>query len=261
MGPRALLSAAVLALPWPGAAEAGDVFAPRAWPDASEFPGNPLDLREVSFGQRATELWLTVRTYGALSEGLEPDHDVCVKLIGDGAVCLHAGRPGRVVVSAPMVDEVTAALDGLTRRVHFTAAEDLVFPNDVGEHLCGWTLRRRYYAALEAAGLPRLRFHDLRHCFATIAVQRLPLHTVQGYLGHAHISTTMRYVHHTPAARDVALLSEAIRAETVLISGHARDTLAAVCPSQTVADDAVEPIREEAPTGIEPVYTALQAAA
>ncbi len=132
-----------------------------------------------------------------------------------------APRSGRVR-SAPMVDEVTAALDGLTRRAHFTAADDLVFPNEVGEHLCGWTLRRRYYAALDAAGLPRLRFHDLRHCFATIAVQRLPLHTVQGYLGHAHISTTMRYVHHTPAARDVALLSEAIRAETVLISGHAR---------------------------------------
>jgi hypothetical protein len=50
-------------------------------------------------------------------------------------------------------------------------------------------------------------------------------------------------------------------AETVLISGHARDTLAAVGPSQMVADDAVEPIRGEAPTGIEPVYTALQAAA
>ena len=171
-----------------------------------------------------------------------------------------APKSGRVR-SAPMVDEVTAVLDGLTRRVRFTAAEDLVFPNEVGEHLCGWTLRRRYYAALDAAGLPRLRFHDLRHCFATIAVQRLPLHTVQGYLGHAHISTTMRYVHHTPAARDVALLSEAIRAETVLISGHARDTLAAVRPSPTVADGAVEPIQGEAPTGIEPVYTALQAAA
>ena len=171
-----------------------------------------------------------------------------------------APKSGRVR-SAPMADEVTAALDALTRREHFTAPADLVFVNEVGEHLYGWTLRRRYYAALDAAGLPRLRFHDLRHCFATIAVQRLPLHTVQGYLGHAHISTTMRYVHHTPAARDVALLSEAIRTETAPISGHVRDTPATATTLHTAANGAVEPDGGEAPTGIEPVYTALQAAA
>jgi integrase len=171
-----------------------------------------------------------------------------------------APKSGRVR-SAPMVDEVTAALDGLSRREHFTGPNDLVFPNEVGRHLCGWTVRRRYYAALDAAGLPRLRFHDLRHCFATIAVQRLPLHTVQGYLGHAHISTTMRYVHHTPAARDVALLSDAIRAEIVPISGHARDTLPPPMPLHDARNRAVEQNPEEAPTGIEPVYTALQAAA
>src|SRR3954470_2641657 len=97
-------------------------------------------------------------------------------------------------------------------------------------------MRRRYYTALERAGLRRLRFHDLRHCFGTIAAQRLPLPTVQGYMGHAHISTTMRYVHHTPAACDVALLSDAIRAQSAplaqapedppaQISGHAGQTL------------------------------------
>jgi integrase len=169
-----------------------------------------------------------------------------------------APKSGRVR-SAPIVDEVTAALDALTRRAHFTSPDDPVFPNEVGEHLCGWTVRRRFYAALDAAGLPRLRFHDLRHCFATIAVQRLPLHTVQGYLGHAHISTTMRYVHHTPAARDVALLSDASRAETVLISGHARDTPAAINPPHMAARDGAEPNEEEAPTGIEPVTSSSRA--
>src|SRR3954470_3221190 len=109
-------------------------------------------------------------------------------------------------------------------------------------------MRRRYYTALERAGLRRLRFHDLRHCFATIAVQRLPLHTVQGYLGHAHISTTMRYVHHTPAARDVALLSDAIRAETMPISGHAGDTPRGSLRLQIVGNGAAEPDRAEAPT-------------
>ena len=123
-----------------------------------------------------------------------------------------APKSGRVR-SAPMVDEVMVALDGLSRREHFTAPDDLVFCSMIGEHLNSWSMRRRFYAALERAGLPRIFFHDLRHCFASIAVKKLPLSTVQGYLGHAHISTTMRYVHHVPAASDVALLSEALRDE------------------------------------------------
>jgi integrase len=121
-------------------------------------------------------------------------------------------KSGRVR-SAPMVDEVLAALDELSRREHFTRANDLVFCSVTGEHLEAWGMRRRFYDALERAGLPRIVFHDLRHCFASLAVQKLPLSTVQGYLGHAHISTTMRYVHHTPASEDVALLSAAIRGE------------------------------------------------
>lgn len=121
-------------------------------------------------------------------------------------------KSGRVR-SAPMVDEVTVALDALSRREHFTRPDDLVFCSDSGDHLDSWALRRRFYAALERAGLRRVHFHDLRHCFASLAVRKLPLSTVQGYLGHAHISTTMRYVHHAPAAQDVSLLSEALREE------------------------------------------------
>jgi len=76
-----------------------------------------------------------------------------------------------------------------------------VFGNTAGRHLSGWRLHQRFHEALEAAGLPRVRFHDLRHCFATLAVQKLPLPTVQGYLGHAHIATTVRYVHHAGGPR------------------------------------------------------------
>ncbi len=119
-------------------------------------------------------------------------------------------KSGRVR-SAPMVDEVTRVLDGLSRRPTFIAPGDLVFCSDAGAHLDSWALRRRFYRALESAGLRRIVFHDLRHCFASLVVKRLPLSTVQGYLGHAHISTTMRYVHHAPAAEDVRLLSEILR--------------------------------------------------
>jgi integrase len=96
-----------------------------------------------------------------------------------------APKSGRVR-SAPMVDEVVTALDGLSRREHFTKADDLVFCSVTGGHLEAWGMRRRFYAALERAGLPRIVFHDLRHCFASLAVRKLPLATFQGYLGHAH---------------------------------------------------------------------------
>jgi len=126
------------------------------------------------------------------------------------------------VRSVPLVPELIGPLDRLSRREHFTGPDDLVFCNTVGEHLNGWALRRRYDAALEAAGLRRVRFHDLRHCFGSVAVRAFPLSDVQAMLGHAHVTTTMHYVHHRPGADDAARLSSAFRGESVspLVSRH-----------------------------------------
>src|SRR5215216_1759854 len=99
----------------------------------------------------------------------------------------------------------------------------LLIASTVGDHLNHDKLRRRFYAALKRADLRRVRFNDLRHCFASLAVQKLPISDVQGYLGHAHIATTMRYVHHAPGAKDAALLAEAIAADGVPEPGHNRD--------------------------------------
>jgi integrase len=41
-----------------------------------------------------------------------------------------------------------------------------------GSPVCSWWLRRRFYSALDAAGLRRVSFHDLRHVSATLAVQQ-----------------------------------------------------------------------------------------
>lgn len=119
------------------------------------------------------------------------------------------------VRSVPLVDELAGPLDGLSRREHFTGDDDLVFCNNVGEHLDAWALRRRYEAALERAGLRRVRFHDLRHCFGSVAVRAFPPSDVQAMLGHAHVTTTIRYVHHRPGADDAAKLSSAFRGESV----------------------------------------------
>jgi hypothetical protein len=61
----------------------------------------------------------------------------------------------------------------------------------------------------------RVRFHDPRHCFGSVAVRAFPLSDVQAMLGHAHVTTTMRYVHHRPGADDAARLSSAFQGEDV----------------------------------------------
>jgi integrase len=121
-----------------------------------------------------------------------------------------APKSGRVR-SVPMMEELVPILDRLSQRDYFTGPDDLVFCNAIGEHLDAWALRRRFYAALEAAGLRRIRIHDLRHCFGSTAVKAFELSGVQAMMGHAHITTTMRYVHHRPGADDAAKLSQAFR--------------------------------------------------
>ena len=78
-----------------------------------------------------------------------------------------------------------------------------------GLYLDGSALRRRYKAALDAAGLRPLRFHDLRHTFGTRMIAKADIRRVQEWMGHADIQTTMRYLHFAPRDEDAALVAEA----------------------------------------------------
>ena len=112
---------------------------------------------------------------------------------------------------------MAARLDDLSRREHFTDPADLVFPNASGTYQHEGLLRRRFYDALDAAGLGHKRqgekpitFHDLRHTFGTLAVKAWDLPKVQGYMGHADITTTMGYIHHIPKTSDAQALNELV---------------------------------------------------
>jgi integrase len=72
----------------------------------------------------------------------------------------------------------------------------LLFPAKHGGHLAPATLYRRFYTAREAANLPDLRFHDLRHSGAVLAAQTgATLAELMARLGHSTPAAAMRYQH------------------------------------------------------------------
>ena len=110
--------------------------------------------------------------------------------------------------SVPLADQPAAVLAQLAAREHFISRDDLVFCNGVGSYLDGSALRRRYRRAQQAAGLRRLRFHDLRHSFGSVVIREFDLPSVKAFMGHAKITTTERYLHARPRRDDAARMTK-----------------------------------------------------
>jgi integrase len=88
----------------------------------------------------------------------------------------------------------------------------------LGDPLPESTLRVAYRAALARAGLPRIRFHDLRHTAATIALGRgVHPKVVSEMLGHSRTAITPDlYSHVTPTMQ-----REAVSAMEAALGGRA----------------------------------------
>jgi integrase len=128
-----------------------------------------------------------------------------------GSLTAPKSRKGRAV---PLVPELAEVLARLATRGEYAEDDDLVFVGTAGGYLDASALRRRYMLAQEAAGLRPLRFHDLRHTFGSLAINRASQVQVQAWMGHADMRTTARYLHHKYRADDAALLAGAFRVTT-----------------------------------------------
>jgi integrase len=74
---------------------------------------------------------------------------------------------------------------------------NLVFPTEIGTPMDQHRLFNYYKWLLKQAGLPDIRFHDLRHTFATLMLGwGIHPKVVQERLGHAHISHTLGIYSH-----------------------------------------------------------------
>jgi integrase len=84
--------------------------------------------------------------------------------------------------------------------------QDLVFAEPDGSPIHPDKFRKRFEVRIGRSGLPPIRFHDLRHTYATLAL-RAGVHpkVVAEVLGHANISITLdTYSHAIPAMQESA---------------------------------------------------------
>jgi integrase len=103
-----------------------------------------------------------------------------------------SGREAKV----PLTASLAAAL-----KAHRHMRSKLVFCNDDGSPLSLWQLHERLEMVCRRAGLRKIRWHDLRHSFASqLAAAGVPIRQIQAWLNHSTIHMSMRYAHLAPDA-------------------------------------------------------------
>jgi integrase len=97
--------------------------------------------------------------------------------------------------AVPLVGEALTLLRALAQRR--PAEQPLVFPSRNGQAPAAMEMAWRH--ARRRAGLADVRFHDLRHTFASyMAMSGASLRDIADVLGHSTVHMTMRYTHLMP---------------------------------------------------------------
>ena len=79
--------------------------------------------------------------------------------------------------------------------------DDYVCVTKLGELLSPGYATRHFNGLLKKLGLRHIRFHDLRHTFASLLVNRdIPMHNISDFLGHSEVSTTSKIYAHLDKA-------------------------------------------------------------
>jgi integrase len=97
---------------------------------------------------------------------------------------------------------------------------DLIFPNEAGQPLNHSNMRSRYFEpALKKASLSKVRFHDLRHTFASLLIEQGEnIKYIQSQLGHSSPTVTLNVYAHLmkPANQSAARRLE----DAIFGTGH-----------------------------------------
>ena len=174
-----------------------------------DFPRDyPLFLCAVRTGLRLGELlalqWPDVDFNGRFIE-------VRRNLVAGRVTTPKNGKTRRVDMSVQLTDALRAlqrTRKKETLKNGWGSVPDWIFCTESGGALDGDNLRHRvFYKLLEKAGLRRVRFHDLRHTFASLLLQNgeSPAY-VKEQMGHSSIQVTVDiYGHLIPGANRQAV--------------------------------------------------------
>ena len=114
--------------------------------------------------------------------------------------CFLSPKTKRSIRTIVMSPELKKTLE-IYRMTAPVAKDDLVFCNSEGNPVDpSHFIQREFEPALRRAGIRKVRFHDLRHTYATLLIaQNENIKFIQSQLGHASITTTIdRYGHILP---------------------------------------------------------------
>jgi integrase len=115
---------------------------------------------------------------------------------------------------------------------------NLVFPSANGTRISTRNLERAFTSALKKAKIESVRFHDLRHTFASrLAMAGKDLYLIQRLLGHKDPRMVQRYAHHSvESLREGIEALETVRRE-VIESGRVTIPSQSGCIGETAQNE------------------------
>ncbi len=116
--------------------------------------------------------------------------------------------------SVPLFQALTDELALLKEEMEPASDASRVFSGDRGGVLNPAVVTKVLTRTCERAGIPKYTFHELRHTFGTLAASRVPITTVQAWMGHSDIQTTMKYLHFVDRPEDRMALAQALESQT-----------------------------------------------
>jgi integrase len=105
------------------------------------------------------------------------------------------------------------------------AVRSCALTTSIGTPLDPRSVIRRFHSILKTAGLPKLRFHDLRHSAATLLLaQGVTPRYITELLGHSQVSFTMQTYAHVlaPVRKEIAAKMDEILNPVATKTGSAK---------------------------------------
>ena len=112
-------------------------------------------------------------------------------------------KPAKIVIDTLRIVKSIQSENRLKAGSVWENRNNFVFTNEIGEFIRHATLSTNFKKIVSSAGMPEMRFHDLRHSYAVVSIQiGDDIKTVQENLGHYSSAFTLdTYAHVTDSMR------------------------------------------------------------